>query len=127
MRAFLATFAFLFVTAFADQLIEIENPPSGEENEGELCLIPDINGNLYVVNTSEALSEPIPHFSPRFAVHFDLFTLDNKQEGQPLNALDENLLHNSNFNSSRPTRFVTHGWNSRGFLTNLFREGRIYS
>lgn len=111
----------------ADLEIDVENPPKTEENEGEYCMIPDIDGKLFRVNTKLSMEEEIPHFTPRRSVLFELYTRDNIREPQLLNALDKELVKDSNFNSSRPTRFVTHGWRSGGYLTTLFQDGSYSS
>lgn len=103
--------------------IVFENPPTEAENEGEWCLVPDSDGELQLVNTLVALSQPVPHFSPRFGVRFELFTLRNIDQPQLLNALDLDALHSSDFNPNRPTRFVTHGWRAGGWLTEMFVKG----
>nr|XP_033322500.1 phospholipase A1 VesT1.02-like [Megalopta genalis] len=43
-------------------------------------------------------------------VFFFLYTKDNPIEGQRLYVGDDDALQKSNFNFSRPTKFVTHGW-----------------
>lgn len=117
----LLIFKYLHIAFVVDnEEIVFENPPTEEENEGATCLVPDEDGKLYRVNTFAAMMEPVPHFSPRFGVRFELFTLSNTNEPQLLDAQDVDALKNSNFNPSRPTRFVTHGWRAGGSLTELF-------
>lgn len=110
------------VAAHINELIKIENPPTTEENNGEFCLIPYIDGRLHRVNTTHAMSEPIPDYNPKFSVKFELYTKDNL-EPQIFDSFDEAFLRKSNFNHSRPTRFVTHGWGASGELNVWFREG----
>ncbi|XP_078038270.1 uncharacterized protein LOC144470691 [Augochlora pura] len=43
-------------------------------------------------------------------VFFFLYTKDNPIEGQRLYVDDDDALQKSNFNFSKPTKFVTHGW-----------------
>lgn len=100
--------------------IEFANPPTAVENEGEWCLIPDVDGNLYKVNTMQAMMEPLPYFSPRFGVKFELFTKSNPDQAQRLDPENLEALKTSNFNPNRPTRFVTHGWRAGGYLIELF-------
>lgn len=105
---------------YADLELSVENPPSDVENQGEWCMIPHVNGKLYKVNTFAAMNEPIPHFQPSFEIRLELFTLNNIDTPQRLNAVDVNALQQSHFNSQRPTRFVTHGWRAGSSLTRLF-------
>jgi hypothetical protein len=47
-------------------------------------------------------------------VFFFLYTKKNPIEPKPLYVNDDNALTNSDFDFSKPTRFITHGWiNSR--------------
>lgn len=117
IRIFIFDFESCTLAHAADLEIKVESPPKAEENEGEFCMIPDIEGKLFRVNTKLAMEEDIPHFSPRRTVLFELYTRHNIREPQLLDALDKELVKNSNFNSSKPTRFVTHGWRSGGYLT----------
>ncbi|XP_076289000.1 pancreatic triacylglycerol lipase-like [Lasioglossum baleicum] len=43
-------------------------------------------------------------------VHFNLYTKANPTDGQRLNVDDIDALQKSNFNFSKPTIFITHGW-----------------
>lgn len=113
------------ISVHADYEINIDDPPPEEENQGEWCLIPSEDGILYRVNTAEALSEPIPPFSPRFEVRYELFTLNNTDTPQLLDQFDLDSIRNSNFDRNRPTRFVTHGWRAGGSLTRLFADSKL--
>ncbi|XP_076289001.1 pancreatic triacylglycerol lipase-like [Lasioglossum baleicum] len=57
---------------------------------------------------TETLAETQLDLSDR--VLFYLYTRDNPVEGQPLYIGDVDLLKQSNFDFSKPTKIVTHGW-----------------
>lgn len=58
-------------------------------------------------------------------VFFFLHTTKNPTMAQPLYVNNEDALRNSNFDPTKPTRFVTHGWmNSRNSAAcTLIRDG----
>lgn len=113
------------VQAFQEYDIVFENPPPEEENQGEFCMIPDVDGNIYRVNTTEVMSEELEFLEPRFAVRMKLFTPENSQRAQILDASNPNSLSNSNFNRNRPTRFVIHGWRADRSFIRSFNEGIV--
>lgn len=102
--------------------MSFENPPPEQLDDQEWSMIPDEDGNLYMVNTAEALSEPQQPFVAHTGVIFELYTLDNPTNAQILHTGNAQELAASNFNPARPTRFVVHGWNSRGGLTTIFQN-----
>lgn len=99
--------------------LTIENPPP-EQEDPEWTLIPDEDNNLHLVNVISALNEPQPRFNVEIGVIFELYTKDNPHDAQILRPDDLASLASSYFNASRPTRFVSHGWNSKGDLTHSF-------
>lgn len=105
--------------------VAVENPPSADENEGETCYIPGGDGNIYQVNTAEAMTEDVPYFEPRFSVRLELFTPENPRQAHLIDASNPASLSSSNFSPDRPTRFVTHGWRAGGSLTRPFSEGLL--
>lgn len=78
---------------------------------------------MYLVNTVSANTEPVPFFNAEIGVVFELYTPRNPVEMHIIRTGDVESLAGSYFDPSRPTRFVIHGWNSRGSLTDTFREG----
>lgn len=102
--------------------IKIENPPP-EQTDPEWTLIPDDEDNLHLVNVISALNEPQPRFNVEFGVIFELYTRNNPHDPQILRPDDLASLASSYFNPSHPTRIVSHGWNSKGDLTNSFSRG----
>lgn len=104
--------------------IVVENPPKNT-TDGEFTLVPHTDGKLHRVHTASALTEPFPHFSLRFGVHFRLSTLKNPTEPQEISVLDVASLKKSHFNASRPTRINIHGWNSRGTLGPLLSDAYL--
>lgn len=100
-------------------VIEIPNPPP-EQLDPEWTLIPDEDNNLHLVNVISALNEPQPRFNVEIGVIFELYTRDNPHDAQILRVGDVASLASSYFNPGRPTRFVSHGWNSKGDLTDSF-------
>lgn len=110
--------------AFDEYDIVFENPPPVEENQGELCYIPDGQGNIKLVNTTLVMSEKdTEYFEPRFNVRMELYTRQNPRQPQLLVSSNPDSLRNSNFNRDRPTRFVVHGWFAGGLLTRPFSDG----
>lgn len=105
--------------------IEIPNPPP-EQIDAEWVLIPDEDDNLHLVNVESALNEPQPRFNPRIGVYFELYTKDNPHNAHILRPGDVASLASSNFNPDRPTRFVSHGWNSKGDLTVSFSRAYFH-
>jgi len=99
--------------------IKIENPPP-EQVDADWVLIPDDEGNLHLVNVISALNEPQPRFNVEVGVIFELYTRHNPHDAQILRPDDLASLSSSYFDPSRPTRFVSHGWNSKGDLTHSF-------
>jgi len=99
--------------------IEIPNPPP-EQTDPEWTLIPDEDNNLHLVNVYSALNEPQPRFNVDSGVIFELYTLNNPHDPQYLRIDDIAALASSDFDPSRPTRIVSHGWNSKGDLTHSF-------
>lgn len=101
------------------KIIEIRNPPL-EQIDTEWTFIPDEDGNLHLVNVISALNEPQPRFNVEIGVIFELYTPDNPNDAQILRPDDLASLASSYFDPSRPTRIVSHGWNSKGDLTHSF-------
>lgn len=100
----------------------VPNPPP-EQIDAEWVLIPDEEDKLHLVNVVSALNEPQPMFNPELGVIFELYTYRNPHRPQILRPDDVALLAHSYFNPNRPTRFVSHGWNSKGDLTTSFSNG----
>ncbi|XP_037028793.1 pancreatic lipase-related protein 2-like [Bradysia coprophila] len=99
--------------------IDIPNPPP-EQQDAEWVLIPDEDDHLHLVNVQSALNEPQPKFNVEIGVIFELYTRYNPHIAQILRPDDLVSLASSNFSPNRPTRFVSHGWNSKGDLTHSF-------
>lgn len=88
-----------------------------DDNENLVRLtLDDDNGNM---NSNEKIGDIANH------VFFFLYKKDNPDPKQ-LHVNDENVLKNSNFDPTKPTRFVTHGWvNSRDSpVCILIRDGK---
>lgn len=103
--------------------IIIENPPPLHEELPEFSMVPDADGNLYPVNTIEALTEPQPFFSVESDVSFELYTQQNQRDAQILVPGNWESVSNSNFNPEHQTRIAIHGWRSDGSLTVQFGDG----
>lgn len=88
-------------------------------------MIPDDQGKLYLINVRSAMIEPQPFFNVQTGVLFELYTPQNPTNAQFLRINDVELLANSYFDPSRPTRIVIHGFNSKGGLTDAFQRGNI--
>lgn len=104
--------------------LTVPNPPP-EQVDAEWTLIPDEEGNLHLVNVQSALNEPQPFFNVQLGVIFELYTPQNPRDVEILRTNDVTSLANSYFDPSRPTRFVVHGWNSKGDLTRSFQRGKV--
>lgn len=101
--------------------LNIPNPPP-EQVEADWTMVPDEDGHMHLVNVQSALNEPQPSFNVNIGVIFELYTLKNPNTPQLLRLNDVGSLANSNFDPNRPTRFVVHGWNSKGDLTISFSK-----
>ena len=87
-------------------------------------MVPNEKGNFYLVNVDEALSQPKTRaFNAHNDVYFELYTIHNPREKQLLYLNNPDSVRNSNYDSSKPTRFVVHGWNSNGYVTDVFCQG----
>lgn len=86
-------------------------------------MVPDVSGNMRMVNTFSAMHDPVPFFNAEIGVIFELYTPENPLEAQYLTVGDLPALLASNFNPGRRTRIGVHGWNTDGSLTGRFQEG----
>lgn len=66
-------------------------------------------------------------FDPKQDVKFLLYTRFNPEEPQYLPIYDEVALRKSNFNATKPTRLMIHGWidNATGMLGTLGRKAYL--
>lgn len=103
--------------------INVDTPPKPDIHS-EWTLIPDEEGKLHMVNVKSALNEPQPFFNVESGVIFELYTAANPQTPHILFPGDVTSLAHSYFNRHHPTRFVVHGWNSKGSLTESFGRGK---
>ena len=106
--------------------IQINIPiPPPKTVDSDWHLVPDEKGNFYLVNVDEALiNQPKTRSSNAYNyVHFELYTIHNPRERQLLYLNTPDSVRNSNYDASKPTRFVVHGWNSIGHVTDVFCEG----
>lgn len=117
----IASISFL-VVGLELEVLEVPNPPP-EQVDAEWVMIPDEDGNLHLVNVISALNEPQPMFHVESGVIFELYTKNNPHHPHILRSDDVASMANSNFDPNIPTRFVAHGWNSKGDLTNSFCRG----
>lgn len=101
----------------------VENPPTEHVDNPEWTMIPDEAGQLHMVNTFSAMTEPVPLFNAEIGVIFELYTLRNPTEMHQLQTGNVDGLASSYFDPSRPTRIVIHGWNSQGSVTTTFQKG----
>ncbi|XP_066588916.1 pancreatic triacylglycerol lipase-like [Prorops nasuta] len=96
----------------------------------------DDNGNLvtdtldagsFELLTQEDYAEEIIDRNMEKRIMFLLYTDKNKDEAQPLYLNNDEVLLKSNFDPSKPTRLVTHGWmNSRkSAACTLIRDGYL--
>lgn len=89
-------------------------------------LVPNRFGFPTPVNVTEALaSSPHPLFDPVEDVQFELYTLENRNKPQILASYDVTSITSSNFNKSRPTRIIIHGWQEYfGNMKRVFKDGK---
>ena len=86
------------------------------QDQGEFprfALVPDTEGRLYLVDL-QAQIEPENHFNVETDVFFLLFTRANPSNGQFISS-NADQIRNSHWDSSRPTRFIIHGFTGGAF------------
>lgn len=85
----------------------------------------DDNEKLVRITFEDDNKDPIEKEDLKNHVFFFLYTKENPNEPKPLYVNDDDALTNSNFDFSKPTRFITHGWmNSRNSKAcTLIRDG----
>lgn len=115
-------YAHLSSASFAYEVI-VSNPPPAQNDYTPIAMVPDENYKMYPVNVEECMKEELAPYDLHAGVIFELYTLHNPKERQILNTNDTRSLAASNFNASRPTRFVVHGWNTNGGVTTAFQNG----
>lgn len=73
-------------------------------------MTPDSEGNIHLLDLNPIDTPVEPHFDAGTDTIFILFTRRNPTVGQII-TWNREVLENSNFNPSHPTRFTIHGWN----------------
>lgn len=106
----LILFLALFYTVCASPLTKvIENVK--ERDHPRYALVPDTDGHMYLADLDA--EDIAPLFNANTDTFFVLFTRRNPLAGQII-SFDAAGVRNSNFDPSRPTRFIVHGWNNNG-------------
>uniref|UniRef100_A0A6M2DX94 Putative pancreatic lipase-like enzyme n=1 Tax=Xenopsylla cheopis TaxID=163159 RepID=A0A6M2DX94_XENCH len=83
---------------------------SDEYNEEtrDFLLLPDENNNLQFVKLTR--DAPETRYDPKRDVKFNLYTRKNADKPQSLKVEDLSTITNSNYDPSKPTRLICHGW-----------------
>lgn len=82
-----------------------------EHHQPRFAMVPDTDGRMFLADLNTEVVEPL--FNANNDVFFLLFTRSNPTSGQRI-GLDAGGISASHFASSRPTRFIVHGWNNQG-------------
>ena len=103
--------------AFASPILKDEESP-------RFALVPDTEGRMYLADLHAEV--PVePHFNAETDVFFLLFTRANQNVGQSI-GLNADQIRNTNWDSSRPTRFIIHGFTGGAFSTLNANIGAAY-
>ena len=95
-----------------------------DENSPRFALVPDTEGRMYLADL-KAETDFVPHFNAETDVFFLLFTRANQNVGQQIGS-NADQIRNSNWVSSRPTRFIIHGFTGGAFSTLNANIGGAY-
>jgi len=83
----------------------------GDYSADNYAEVPDGFGGMKLVNLDEEQAFD-PFFNPPADIRFLLFTRSNPTVGQLIRFDDMNSVASSHFSSTRPTKFIAHGWQS---------------
>ncbi|CAG9796746.1 unnamed protein product [Diatraea saccharalis] len=107
----------LFVAVAVSAANVIKDPTAGYKEGDRFFYSPgDEDDILHLVDSHEAVDEEfIQHYArnPNNNVYW-LFTRDNPDNHQVLHFNDIDSIYNSNFDTSKATVFLVHGWNGNG-------------
>ena len=107
--------------------VEVPEPPSSSSKADDynITYVRDENGNISKIQVNKVKNEPVPFFSVKNDVRFELFTYKNPTEPQILIHNNQTSVKLSNFSWKRPTRILIHGWYSEGLLTPRFADAYL--
>jgi pancreatic triacylglycerol lipase len=104
----------IFENQFLNQTTSLASPVpfeiSNTDASHRWTLVPDAEGHMHLVDLNPVDTPIEPSFNAEADIVFLLYTRQNPTVGQRLILGDLELIRNSNFNPSHPTRFTIHGW-----------------